>query len=117
MIPKRLVSAALIAALLVAVAPIPARAGDEPAATTTSLRASIDRAVAKAAATPERSLSVAPPRHDDASYLRKSGAGGGGGGASKVWMVYTFVALAASLGGGYIMYKQLHKATAAAQAQ
>ncbi len=117
MIPRRFVSASLIATLLVTLAPLSARAGDKPVATA-SLRASIDRAVAQAAATPARDGSTTPHRRHDAPYLRRTGAGGGGGGgASKVWMAYAFVGLAGSLAGGYILYKQMHKLSSATPAQ
>ncbi len=116
MTPKRFVSAALVAALVTALVPLPARAGDRPVAPG-GLRASIDRAATQALETPQQARSVTPGRRDGTVFARRGAGGMGGGGGSKVWMAYAVVGLAGSLAATYFIIKQTQKTSSAAQGQ
>ena len=103
----RFVSASLVAALLVSVTPLPAGASESTRATT--LRASIDRAVAQVAAVRD-----SPPpgftRPEDRVSKRAGTGQMGGGGGRKFMMAYVVVGLAASAAGTYFVVKEMRKA-------
>jgi len=106
MTSKTFVSATLIASLLLAAAPISARAaeGQKPAPT---LRASFDRAVTDAVAA-QRALPA--PKAVRARASAATGAqSSGGGGSSK--MVISLIGIAAGLAGTYYIVKEMNKQT------
>jgi hypothetical protein len=102
---RRLVSATLIASLLLAAAPITARAAEGPKPAP-SLRASFDRAVTDAVAA-QRALPA--PKAVRARASAATGAQSSGGGSSK--MVISLIGIAAGLAGTYYIVKEMNKQT------
>ena len=103
---RTFVSATLIASLLLAAAPITARAaeGQKPAPT---LRASFDRAVADAVAAQK---ALPAPKAVRARASAATGAQSGGGGGSST-MVISLIGIAAGLAGTYYIVKEMNKQT------
>lgn len=95
----RSVTAVSLLAFLSATTPAPALAQSAPGAPT-PLRASIDRAAARASEAPTPARRPAPVR-------RQQTMGGGGGGAGM--MVMTVLMTAASLAGTYYLVKEMQK--------
>jgi hypothetical protein len=110
---RTFVSMTLIASLLLAAAPITARAADGPKPVP-SLRASMDRAVAEAVAAQKTFPAVKAVR-SRASAAAAAQAGGGGGG--KGMMVMTLLGTAAGLAGTYFLVKEMRKQNDAKTAQ
>ena len=103
---RRLVSATLIASLLLAAAPITARAAEGPKPAP-SLRASFDRAVADAVAA-QKAL-PAPKAVRGRASAATGAQSSGGGGSSK--MVISLIGIAAGLAGTYYIVKEMNKQT------
>jgi hypothetical protein len=107
---KRLISASVIAALVMGMLPAPAAAAESTVSTQRApaldLRAAIDRS-AKVLARQDSKEGRLPAavRHTNATMSQ----GGGGGHAGM--MVMMLVGMAASIGGGYLIYKQVKKQT------
>jgi hypothetical protein len=96
------VSAALIAALLLAAAPVAVWAGDDTHATP-GVRASVDRAVAKALANHQ------PDTTARTVLRRANGAGESGGGPGKVMAVVAILGTVGGLAATYFVVKQMRK--------
>jgi hypothetical protein len=109
---RGIVAAAVIAALLVAIVPLPARAGDRPApAPATHIRLSVDDAVAAELASQPRVQTSSPTPKTRVAAKVGAGQSGGGGGGGGGMMVMMLVGLAASAAGTYFLVKELRKKT------
>lgn len=104
---RKIVSATLMASLLLAVAPITARAADGPTPAP-SLRASMDRAVADAVAAQKANPAAKAVRRQ-ASAATGARMTGGGGGGGKGMMVMMILGTAAGLAGTYFVVKEMRK--------
>lgn len=104
---RKIVSATLMASLLLAAAPITARAADGPTPAP-SLRASMDRAVADAVAAQKANPAANAVRRQ-ASAAAGARMTGGGGGGGKGMMVMMLVGTAAGLAGTYYVVKEMRK--------
>ena len=103
---KQCLSAAVATALMSGLWPAQARA-DEPApAGSTSLRASIDRAVVRASS--DRTAPVTLPSHGKARVAKQASNGGGGGHTA---LILGLVGTAAGLGATYYLVKGSQKQT------
>ncbi len=115
---KRVLSATVIASMLVGLLPASARAAEETGAAgpaRVDLHGSIDRIAAKLAAErPRVGPIVSEFRHDDAGTGAAASAqnnnAGGGGGATGV-IVWTLVSAAIGIGTTYYVMKQIRKQT------
>lgn len=107
---RKIVSATLMASLLLAVAPITARAADGPTPAP-SLRASMDRAVADVVAAQKANPAAKAVRREAsaAAGARMTGGGGGVGGGGKGMMVMMILGTAAGLAGTYYVVKEMRK--------
>ena len=104
---RKIVSATLMASLLLAVAPITARAADGPTPAP-SLRASMDRAVADVVAAQKANPAGKAVRRE-ASAAAGARMTGGGGGGGKGMMVMMILGTAAGLAGTYFVVKEMRK--------
>jgi len=104
---RKIVSATLMASLLLAVAPITARAADGPTPAP-SLRASMDRAVADVVAAQKANPAAKAVRRE-ASAAAGARMTGGGGGGGKGMMVMMILGTAAGLAGTYFVVKEMRK--------
>ena len=103
---RKIVSATLMASLLLAVAPITARAADGPTPAP-SLRASMDRAVADVVAAQKANPAAKAVRREASAAAGARMTGGGGGG--KGMMVMMILGTAAGLAGTYFVVKEMRK--------
>jgi len=103
---RKIVSATLMASLLLAAAPITARAADGPTPAP-SLRASMDRAVADAVAAQKANPAAKAVRRQASAATGARMTGGGGGG--KGMMVMMILGTAAGLAGTYFVVKEMRK--------
>jgi len=103
---RKIVSATLMASLLLAAAPITARAADGPTPAP-SLRASMDRAVADAVAAQKANPAAKAVRRQASAAAGARMTGGGGGG--KGMMVMMILGTAAGLAGTYFVVKEMRK--------
>ncbi len=104
---RKIVSTTLMASLLLAAAPITARAADGPTPAP-SLRASMDRAVADAVAAQKANPAAKAVRRQ-ASAATGARMTGGGGGGGKGMMVMMILGTAAGLAGTYFVVKEMRK--------
>ena len=104
---RKIVSTTLVASLLLAAAPITARAADGPTPAP-SLRASMDRAVADAVAAQKANPAAKAVRRQ-ASAATGARMTGGGGGGGKGMMVMMILGTAAGLAGTYFVVKEMRK--------
>lgn len=104
---RKIVSTTLMASLLLAAAPITARAVDGPTPAP-SLRASMDRAVADAVAAQKANPAAKAVRRQ-ASAATGARMTGGGGGGGKGMMVMMILGTAAGLAGTYFVVKEMRK--------
>jgi len=105
---RKIVSATLMASLLLAVAPITARAADGPTPAP-SLRASMDRAVADVVAAQKANPAAKAVRREASAAAGARMTGGGGGGGGKGMMVMMILGTAAGLAGTYFVVKEMRK--------
>ena len=103
---RKIVSTTLMASLLLAAAPITARAADGPTPAP-SLRASMDRAVADAVAAQKANPAAKAVRRQASAAAGARMTGGGGGG--KGIMVMMILGTAAGLAGTYFVVKEMRK--------
>ena len=103
---RKIVSTTLMASLLLAAAPITARAADGPTPAP-SLRASMDRAVADAVAAQKANPAAKAVRRQASAATGARMTGGGGGG--KGIMVMMILGTAAGLAGTYFVVKEMRK--------
>ena len=105
-VKQQCLSAAVITALMSGLWPVQARA-DEPApAGSTSLRASIDRAVVRASS--GHTGPVTLPSHGTPRIAKQASNGGGGGHTA---LILGLVGTAAGLGATYYLVKETQKQT------
>lgn len=104
---RKIVSATLMASLLLAVAPITARAADGPTPAP-SLRASMDRAVADVVAAQKANPAAKAVRRE-ASAAAGARMTGGGVGGGKGMMVMMILGTVAGLAGTYYVVKEMRK--------
>ncbi len=104
---RKVVSSTLMASLLLAAAPVTARAADGPTPAP-SLRTSMDRAVVDAVAAQKANPAAKSVRRwaSAAAGARMTGGGGGGG---KGMMVMMILGTAAGLAGTYYLVKEMRK--------